>query len=60
MKTIKIGKWNAIIHYNEIDNINTILYNGNGGAIVSDADLIEAKRKFITAMQLSESVKKII
>ena len=56
----KIDKWDALILFSKEDNIYTISYDGVGGAVVSDKDLIKAEGKFIEAMNLSESVRKFI
>lgn len=55
-----IGKWEAIIEYDEEEKLYIITFNGEGGAIVSDKDLPEAERKFIDGMLLSESVGKLL
>jgi len=58
----KIDKWDALIIFNKEDEFDTytISYEGVGGAVVSDKDLIKAEGKFIEAMNLSESVLKFI
>ena len=56
----KIGKWDVIIFFDEEEKIYTITWSGKGGAIISDANLEEAERKFIEAMSVAESVQKLL
>ena len=56
----KIGKWEAIIDYNEAEQLYIITFNGEGGAIVSNKYLPEAERKFIDGMLLAEAVDKLL
>lgn len=60
MERRKIDKWNAIIYFDEVDKVHTITFDGKGGAIISDADLIEAERKFIEGMHLAEIFGKLL
>lgn len=56
----KIDKWDAMIFFDEVDKLYTIMLNGKGGAITSDANLKEAERKFVEAMNVSDSVQKLL
>lgn len=60
MERIKIDKWNAIIYFDEVEKVHTITFDGKGGAIISDSNLVEAERKFIEAMHASESLGKLL
>jgi hypothetical protein len=60
MEKIKIGKWDAIVFFDKENDLHTITYDGKGGAIISDTDLEVAKTKFVEAMNLAESVKKLL
>ncbi len=60
MERAKIDKWNSIVHFDETENVHTILFDGAGGAVISDPNLSKAKKKFIEAMHLAESVDKLI
>jgi hypothetical protein len=60
MERKKIDKWDAIIYFDEVEKMHTITFDGEGGAIISDASLIEAERKFIEGMHLAESVGKLL
>jgi hypothetical protein len=56
----KIDKWDAIIFFDEDEKLYTITWSGKGGAIISDGNLEEAERKFIEAMNVAESVQKLL
>jgi len=58
----KIGNWNAIIFFDKTDQSYTITNKGkgNGGAIISYSDISKAENKFIDAMHLAESLRKLI
>jgi len=58
IKIDKIGKWDAVVTFN--DETYTISYAYDGGAIVFDSDLEKAKIKFIQGMELFESLKTIL
>jgi hypothetical protein len=57
---MKIGKWDAMVHFDEAEKQYTISYVGEGGAIVSDVDISVAENKFIEAMGLAVSVGKLL
>jgi hypothetical protein len=55
----KINNWDAIISFDKETKIYTIAWSGRGGAIICDSNLEEAERKWIEAMNVSVSVKKL-
>ena len=63
MEKIKIGKYNAIIRFNnDNDSPNYTITddNINGGVVISDISELVAKEKFIEAMRLFEAAKKLL
>jgi hypothetical protein len=60
MEKIKISKWDAIVFFDKENDLHTITHDGKGGAIISDTDLEVAKTKFVEAMNVAESVKKLL
>ena len=60
MERKKIDKWDAIIYFDEVEKLHTITYDGKGGAIICDSDLVKAQDGFIEAMNLAEAVNKFI
>lgn len=60
MKRIKIQNWDALVFFDGEYKQYTLTYAGVGGATVSDPNFMEAEIKFIEAMQLAESVGKLL
>lgn len=56
--TRKIDKWDAHV-FRDKDGF-TITFVGKGGAIMSGTTYKETEKKFIEAMHLAESVKKLM
>lgn len=56
----KIRDWDAIVYENKKENIVTIAYAGNGGAIMSSDNYYDAESKFIEAMNLATAVRKAL
>jgi len=56
--TRKIGRWDAVISYDEEEKLFIIMYAGDGGAIVNDKSYKKAEEKFIRGMKLSETIRK--
>ena len=50
----------AIVNFDNVEKLYIITYTGKGWGIISDANLIEAERKFIDAMNLAEAVEKTL
>jgi len=55
----KIGKYEAIILKDDIEDQYTITYDGIGGAIISNKDKDVAEKKWKDAMALSDAVYKL-
>ena len=55
---IKVGKWDALVYTDKNDIC--IALDGEGGALVGGNNYEDVKAKFIEAMDLSESVKKLL
>lgn len=53
----KIGKWNALIHYDKTENVYSIFWKGKGGAIISDENREVAEQKWLLGMQLATAIK---
>ena len=53
----KIGKWNAVIVNS--DELYTISFDGEGGAIVSDESLEVAERKFVDGMLAADFIQEL-
>jgi len=60
IETRKIGRWDATVIKGNVSNEYTITFNGVGGAIVSDRDLLKAEEKFINAMAAQEANRRLI
>ena len=56
----KIGKWQAIVLFDEENDLYVISNDGEGGAVVSDTLLPIAEQKFIEAMNLASAVQKLM
>lgn len=55
---IKIGKWDTLV-YTDKDEV-CIALEGEGGAVVGADNFDDAKATFIEAMNLAESVSKLL
>lgn len=53
MEQRKIGEWNALVSFDEVEGLHVITFDGEGGASISSTDLEEAERKFIEMMNLA-------
>ena len=53
--TRKIGRWDAVISYDEEEKLFIIMYAGDGGAIVNDKSYKKAEEKFRETLQLNPS-----
>lgn len=60
MQQVKIDNWDARIYYDTDNKVHTITYAGEGGAIVSHTNKKEGMKLWITAMQLSDRVTRLL
>lgn len=60
VKKIKIDKWDVFVIFDDEDNRYTLTYAGNVRVTISDVDLEKAKKSFIEAMNLAESVQGLV
>ena len=60
IEKIKIGKFDSIVMTDEDSDCTTVCYNGEGGAIISHKDREEAIKRYGEAMELAESVNKLL
>ena len=58
MEKRKLDKWDATIDFDEKKKLYVISFDGSGGAIVSDADLAKAEKKFVENMILADNIAK--
>lgn len=60
IERIKINKWTTLVYDDESNGLVTIVYDGEGGPIVSAKTRAEAVLKFSEAMKLAEAVNKLL
>jgi len=56
----KIDKWDAIIFNDQVDGSVSIAFAGQGGAVIGASTYQEAEKRFVEAMNLAESVNKLL
>ena len=54
-----IGGFDAIIHCDDQNDMYTVSYDGDGGAVITNQDLRIAKKDFVQSMQLASSLVKL-
>lgn len=57
---VKLDKWEALIFHDKNEDCYTICCTGKGGAIISNRDKVKAIEIWIEAMNLANSIRKLI
>jgi len=55
-----IGGYFATVYFDAYEHRFTITYNGEGGAIVSDYNIVDAEKKFIEAMDMCKAAHELL
>jgi len=60
MLTVKLDKWEALIFHDKNEDCYTICWTVKGGAIISNKNKDKAIEAWIEAMNLSDSIRKLM
>jgi len=55
-----IGGYFATVYFDAYERRYTIAYNGEGGAIISDYNIVDAEKKFIEAMDICKAAHELL
>ena len=57
---VELDKWEALIFHDKNEDCYTICWTGKGGAIISNKDKDKAIGTWVEAMNLSDSIRKLM